>query len=184
MAFSATCSKILKGRDVSEPGQEALKRSCDVVASKATRCLELSVKDFLSVLKDDIVGCREALRAISNMKPLIDKRRHTVNSIKDGSFAHDSGTSADEHHTDTDFGESKSEEDDSILRSHTGYQQDIILTGASQEMMRRRLEKSKSHGRYTHARTHIHTYTQRRRHIKMNVCAAPQKDRIRTSTKP
>ena len=115
-----------------------MKRSCDVVAVGSTRCLELSVKDFLGVLQDDLLGSREALRAITNMAPLIDKRRQTVRAIKDGSF-HESSSSADES-------DIKQREKGKSMRAHAGYAQDIILADGSQEILRRRMEKSMSRG--------------------------------------
>jgi hypothetical protein len=142
ITFASTCHKILKGSADEGEGSDSMKRSCDVVAVGSTRCLELSVKDFLGVLKDDLLGSREALRAITNMAPLIDKRRQTVKAIKDGSF-HQSSSSADEQeakHRDNAGGKDKN------LRAHAGYAQDIILADGSQEIVRRRMEKSMSRG--------------------------------------
>ena len=51
MAFASTCHKVLKGADEAA-SSDSVKRSCDVLAIGSTRCLELSVKDFLGVLQD------------------------------------------------------------------------------------------------------------------------------------
>ena len=148
MTFAATCHKILKGRaDVEEDGADSLKRACDVVACGSTRCLELSVKDFLSVLKDDLVGSREAMRSISNMTPLISKRRQTVKSIQNGSFGVSETSGASSEDQANDDLESQEQGKEEPLRSHAGYAQDIIMADGSHEIMRRRLEKNKSASR-------------------------------------
>ena len=136
MAFASTCHKVLKGADEAA-SSDNVKRSCDVLAIGSTRCLELSVKDFLGVLQDDLVGSRSALRAIAHIAPLIDKRRKTVMAIKEGSFGRASSTSGDDE-------QDRKQTDEENLRSHAGYAQDIILANGSQEIMRRRMEKSRS----------------------------------------
>jgi len=145
MTFAYTAQKILQGKSDGAAGSEALKRACDVIACGATRCLELSVKDFLGVLKDDLMGSREAVRAIAEMAPLIDERRKHVNSIKDGSLLRNSsptnenldGDDAIENTPSTEVG----------LRAHARYSQDIIMADRSQELIKRRLEKKSGHSK-------------------------------------
>jgi len=80
MAFIATCNKFLRNVPehlVREQG-ETVKRSCDVKAVTTTRVVELSVHTFLTVLKDDLVGNREVLHALSTLAPIAEARRDEV----------------------------------------------------------------------------------------------------------
>jgi CRP-like cAMP-binding protein len=64
MAFIATCQKFLKLSDEGESQSQAV-RAADVMATSSTRMLEFSVKDFLSVLKDNLNGNRAVLKALT-----------------------------------------------------------------------------------------------------------------------
>jgi CRP-like cAMP-binding protein len=64
MAFMATCRRFLKDDDTEIADTQVI-RSADVVATSSCRMMEFAVRNFLTVLRNDLEGNRAVLRSLS-----------------------------------------------------------------------------------------------------------------------